>query len=112
VKPLVNFHPLVVLGNPEALKMIRSYGFVTFDEIVNEGYDDEWDPRRRFERVYAEVTRLCAMAEGDLRRLEQQITEKLIFNARWGLTRFPSVYREQRDNALVNDLLTATGGVQ
>jgi hypothetical protein len=112
VKPLVNFHPLVVLGNPAALKMIRSYGFVTFDEVVDEGYDDEWDPRRRFDRVYAEVTRLCAMSEEDLQRLEERITEKLIFNARWGLTRFPSIYREQRDTALVNDLLAATGRVQ
>ena len=33
--------------------MIRSYGFVTFEEMLDEGYDDDWDPRRRFDRVYA-----------------------------------------------------------
>ena len=109
VKPLVNFHPLLVLGNPAALQMIRSYGFVTFEELFDEGYDDEWDPRRRFEHVYAQVCRLCATGDDEWRQLEQRVADKLIFNARWGLTRFPSVYREQRDRALVNELLAATG---
>ena len=108
LKPLVNFHPLLVLGNPDALKMIRSYGFVTFGEIVDERYDDEWDPRRRFDLVYAEVRRLCAATDGEWQRFEQQVSEKLAFNARWGLTRFPSVYRQQYDRALVSDLLIAT----
>ena len=110
VKPLVNFQPLLVLGNPEALKMIRSYGFVTFEGVIDEEYDDEQDPRRRFERVYAEFRRLCAMTDDELRRVEERIAEKLMFNARWGLTRLPSVYRQQQDVELVNALIAAARG--
>ena len=107
VKPLVNFHPVIVLGNPAALQMIRSYGFVTFPELFDESYDDDVDPRRRFERVYAEIMRLCRLGEEEWRRLAERVADKLIFNARWGLTRMPSIYRQQRDMALVNEILIA-----
>jgi hypothetical protein len=107
IKPLVNFHPVIVLGNPGALKMIHSFGFATFDEIVDESYDDEWDPRRRFDLAYGEFVRMCRLGDDQLRKIEAAIADKLIFNARWGLTRFPNIYRRQRDVALVNDILSA-----
>jgi hypothetical protein len=109
VKPLVNFHPLLVFGNPGALAMIRSYGFVTFEDVFDESYDDEWDPRRRFERVYAEVIRACRWSDEEWRSVEARIEEKLIFNARWGLTQFPRSYRRQRDAVLVTQILEALG---
>ena len=105
IKPLVNFQPLIVLGNPGALKMIQGFGFATFDEVVDESYDEELDPGTRFDLVYREVVRLCGLDEDELNTLENTIEDKLIFNARWGLTRFPGVYRSQRDVAMVNDIL-------
>lgn len=110
VKPLVNFHPLIVLGNPGALQMIQSYGFVTFDDILDESYDDEWDPRRRFDRAYAEFARVCALDDAEWQRMEERIADKLMFNARWGLTRVPTIYRQQRDAALVNQILLSVAG--
>lgn len=112
LKPLVNFHPLLVFGNPGALAMIRSYGFTTFDDVFDESYDDEWDPRRRFDRVYAEMTRACGWSDEEWRRVETRIREKLIFNVQWGLIRFPRDYRRQRDAALVTQILEAVGRPQ
>jgi hypothetical protein len=114
IKPLVNFHPMLVLGNPHALRMIRDYGFVTFDELFDESYDDEWDPRSRFELVYAKVVRACRWSDDEWQRAERRIEEKLIFNARWGLTQFPSVYRRQHDPVLVDRILdlTRAGGAR
>ena len=108
-KPLANFHPMLVLGNPGSLAMIRSYGFATFDDIFDESYDDELDPRRRFDMVYQEVERLSRLDEDALLALERRVSDKLIFNARWGLTKFPGVYRTQRDTALVNEILMSVG---
>jgi hypothetical protein len=110
VKPLVNFHPLLVFGNPGALKMIRGYGFETFGEMFDESYDDEPDPRTRFDLVYREIVRMCRLDEGELARLEEAVTEKLIFNAQWGLTRFAGVCRAGRDEAVVDDILAAVRG--
>jgi hypothetical protein len=110
LKPLVNFHPLVLFGNPGSLKRVRDYGFATFDNIVDESYDQEDDPRRRFDMAYAELVRLCRLDDHALSDLERQASDRLIFNAQWGLTRFPSIYRAQRDTALVNEIITSVRG--
>lgn len=107
-KPLANFHPMLVLGNPGSLALIRSYGFQTFGDVYDESYDDELDPRKRFDLVYQQVVRLCRMDERDLASIEQRVADKLIFNARWGLTTFPSTFRAQRDVALVDEILRVT----
>ena len=109
VKPLANFHPMLLLGNPGSLAMIRSYGFATFGDVFDEAYDEELDPRRRFDLVYRELTRLCGLDESELLAIERRVADKLIFNARWGLTRFPGIYRTQRDTALVNEILVSVG---
>lgn len=110
LKPLVNFHPMIVFGNPGSLLRVQDYGFVTFDDIIDESYDQEPDPRRRFDMAYAELRRLCRLDDDGLRDLEERTTDRLIFNARWGLTRFPGIYRAQRDTALVNEILASVRG--
>jgi hypothetical protein len=107
LKPLVNFHPLLVLGNPGALEIIREYGFATFEDLFDESYDAELDPRRRFDRVYEQFRRACERPEQEWVRLEQCVQERLIENARWGLTRFPSTFRRQQDPIVVNRVLKA-----
>jgi hypothetical protein len=107
LKPLVNFHPLVIFGNPGSLQRARAYGFVTFDDTIDESYDQESNPRRRFDLAYAELVRLCRLSENELSALEKRTSDRLIFNARWGLTRFAGIYRAQRDVALVNEILAA-----
>jgi hypothetical protein len=107
LKPLVNFHPMILFGNPGSLLRVQDYGFVTFDDIIDESYDQEPNPRRRFDMAYAELTRLCRLDETALRSVEERTTDRLIFNARWGLTRFPGIYRAQRDTALVNEILAS-----
>jgi hypothetical protein len=109
LKPLVNFQPLVVFANPGALKMVREYGFVTFENIIDESYDEEPDARRRFELAYAEFARLCTLSERDWARVERDIEERLAFNAHWGLTRLPSEVRQRRDCSLVDEILRAVG---
>jgi hypothetical protein len=96
LKPLLNLHPFLILGSPGSLQLVRSYGFQTFSGIFDERYDEEEDPRRRFDMVYEQVRRLCALDEAELSRLSDRVSEILIFNACWGLTelqdRFVSVY--------------------
>ena len=110
IKPLVNFHPLIVLGNPGSLKMVRSYGFVTFEDYFDESYDDELDPRRRFDLVYQQVVRLCRMDEAELARRESALADKLVFNAQWGMLHFAGICSAERDRALVDDIVPRSAG--
>jgi hypothetical protein len=109
LKPLLNFHPFMVFGNPGALRMIRELGFVTFPELFDEAYDEEPEPRRRFELAFAQLRRLCAMDEPELARLEAAISEKLVFNAEHGLTRLPAIYRDEIDMAVMKQILAPCG---
>jgi hypothetical protein len=110
LKPLVNYQPLVSFGNPGSLQMLRELGFATFEEAIDERYDVEDDPRRRFEMAYAEVRRLCALDEAELARLEAALASKLEHNARWGLFDLPRTRRGEHDRALIDQILAATGG--
>ncbi len=104
-RALLNFHPIVMFGAHGALRLIEEFGFQTFHGYVDQSYDAEPDARRRFDRAYAEVRRLCALGEAELRRLELASAETLEFNAHWGLTRAPRIYREERNVRLVDDLI-------
>lgn len=104
-KALVNFHPLVFLGNPGSLDFLREYGFQTFEGFFDEAYDREFDPRRRFDLVYDQVVALCRADEAELARRTAAIEEALVHNAHWGLTKLPGVIRRERDAALLRAVL-------
>jgi hypothetical protein len=105
-KALLNFHPHVVLGNPGALSRARAFGFQSFAGEIDESYDQEPDPRRRFEMAYAEIVRLARLDEAELERREQRLAEVLTANARWGLIGFPEEYRRRWDPEIISSLLT------
>jgi hypothetical protein len=107
MKALVNFEPFAVLGNPHALKALRALGFSTFPQMFDETYDEVFDPRERFERVYGQVLRLARMDQADLARLERDVAETLLHNAQWGLVTMPTVARRNAFRALIAAILAA-----
>ncbi len=104
-KALVNFQPVILLGNPTSLEFIRDLGFETFPAFFDERYDQELDPRRRFDLVYAQVKALCRTEEADLLRRTAEINERLVHNARWGLTKLPTRFRAEIDAHLVDAII-------
>ena len=104
-KPLVNFHPMLVLGNPGTLALVRQYGFQTFGGLFDERYDEEPDARRRFDLVFAELERLCRQDRQRLPQMIAAVSETLKFNARHGLVELPRRFREELGPGLVTALL-------
>ncbi len=106
LKPLLGFHPFLVLGNPGALQLLRGYGFETFSGVFDERYDTEPNPRRRFDMVYAELRRLCALDEPQIARASAELSEIVSFNACWGLTELPRRFRQTLLAGLVDQLVS------
>lgn len=104
-KALLNFHPQVIFGNAGAVERLRAFGFQSFSPWIDETYDLEPDPRRRFDLAYAELQRLCAKDETEMARMEAELTEILVANARWGLVGMAEQYRRVWDPELVSSLL-------
>jgi hypothetical protein len=109
-KPLLCFHPLIVLGGCFSLELIRDFGFRTFPELFDESYDSETDLLTRFRMVYGEVERLCRMDQAELARRHQAAEEAVVFNAWWGLTQLPALFRDRVDTVLVDWLIALARG--
>ena len=48
-KPFGFFQPVLLVGSPNTLEFVRSFGFKTFNGFIDESYDKETDNAKRFE---------------------------------------------------------------
>jgi hypothetical protein len=64
-KPIVSKQPFMLLAAPGNLAYLRSYGFKTFDGIIDESYDKIQDNDLRITSVVKELTAYCKLSESE-----------------------------------------------
>lgn len=79
-KPIVALRPFVLAAAPGNLAYLKSYGFKTFDQWIDESYDNEHDPEVRLDMIADEITKLCAMSEKQLQQMHRDMLPVLIHN--------------------------------
>ena len=62
-KPIVSKQPFMLLAAPGNLSYLRSYGFKTFDGIIDESYDTIQDPDQRTEAVVDQLAWYCNLSD-------------------------------------------------
>ena len=65
---------------PGNLAYLKSYGFKTFDQWIDESYDTIDDPDQRLQAIVDQTQRLCAMSDSDLRQMHQEMQPVLEHN--------------------------------
>jgi hypothetical protein len=60
LKPIVTRRPFVVMGSCGVLRTLRQYGFMTFDGIIDESYDNEPNHQLRLDMIVGEIKRIYA----------------------------------------------------
>jgi len=80
IKPIMNLHPFVVLGNPKTLEVLKSMGFETFDKWWDESYDDESDFKTRGIKLIKLVEDLCSKTHEEWKVMLEEMSELLINN--------------------------------
>lgn len=55
VKPIMNYHPFLILGNPGSIMQLQDMGFKTFSEFWDESYDTELDLKKRVNMIIEQV---------------------------------------------------------
>jgi hypothetical protein len=50
---------LILLGPVGSLRLLKEKGFKTFDDIIDEEYDNMQDPIQRFNAVVSEIKKFC-----------------------------------------------------
>ncbi|MBC8421788.1 MAG: hypothetical protein H8E03_00050 [Pelagibacteraceae bacterium] len=79
-KPIIHYHPFLIMGSPYTLKHMKKLGFKTFDNWWDESYDDELDNDKRFERVLNQALHFNNMELSDLHNLYIDMIPTLKYN--------------------------------
>lgn len=61
-KPIVSKQPFMLLAAPGNLAYLKSYGFKTFDSVIDESYDLIQDNDQRTEAVVAQINWYCNLS--------------------------------------------------
>jgi hypothetical protein len=79
-KPIVAQRPFMLAAAPGNLAYLKSYGFQTFDQWIDESYDNIQDPDQRLQAIVDQTQRLSAMSDSDLREMHQEMQTVLEHN--------------------------------
>jgi hypothetical protein len=79
-KPIVARRPFILVGAQGNLAYLKSYGFKTFDQWIDESYDLEADPDLRIQMVVNELDKLSKLDYNSLLAMHQEMQEVLDYN--------------------------------
>jgi hypothetical protein len=83
LRPIACQQPFIVLAGPGTLEYLRSYGFRTFDGIIDETYDTIQNSYDRLLAVVAEMKRISLLSPADKEKFAQEAKEICEFNHNW-----------------------------
>lgn len=73
LRPIACGKPFVAVAAPGALSVLRSYGFKTFAEVIDESYDVEHDSMSRMHKVIKVMTDIAASSPSQRARMSGEI---------------------------------------
>ena len=79
-KPIVSQRPFMLAAAPGNLAYLKSYGFRTFDQWIDESYDKIQDHDCRLQAIVDQTQRICAMSHVELRQMHQDMQSVLLHN--------------------------------
>ena len=79
-KPIVSKQPFMLLGAVGNLAYLKSYGFKTFEGIIDESYDTIQDNDLRTEAVVAQIAWYCALSAEAKRTVIEAIAPIVEYN--------------------------------
>ena len=79
-RPMMGLQPFISFAPWRTLATVRNLGFKTFSPFIDESYDEEIDPKKRFYMVLNEIKRLSEMDLIEIHRWYLSIKDILIHN--------------------------------
>lgn len=79
-KPIVSKQPFMLLASPGNLAYLKSYGFKTFDSVIDESYDLIQDNDARIEAVVKQLHWYCNLTPDEKTDTIQQLEPIIDFN--------------------------------
>ena len=79
-KPFGFFQPVLLVGSPNTLQFVRSFGFKTFNGFIDESYDKEIDNAKRFELIEKEIVKFSKMSKQEVHDWYWSMEDILVHN--------------------------------
>ena len=79
-KPFGFFQPVLLVGSPNTLQFVRSFGFKTFNGFIDESYDKEIDNAKRFELIEKEIIKFSKMSKQEVHDWYWSMEDILVHN--------------------------------
>lgn len=79
-KPIASKQPFMLIAAPGNLAYLKSYGFKTFDCVIDESYDTILDNDLRIDAVAQELKRLCNMTSKEKQTVLEAIMPIVEYN--------------------------------
>ena len=89
LRPIACGRPFILMATPGSLEYLRSYGFETFSDCIDETYDTIQNSSDRLRAVIAEMTRIAAMSDPAKKLLWKKLykisrkNQQLFFSSTW-----------------------------
>ena len=89
LRPIACGKPFILAATPGSLAYLRSYGFETFGNLIDESYDQIIDPVERLQCITAEMSRISKLPQKQKLQLWQSLYEiakrnkQLFFSDTW-----------------------------
>lgn len=80
IKPIMNYHPFLILGNPGSISQLKKIGFQTFSDFWDESYDNETNFKKRVEMITSQVIVLCNKSHEEWSQMLQEMEPILRHN--------------------------------
>jgi hypothetical protein len=100
LRPIACGHPFIIASTPGSLKYLQTYGFKTFNGIIDESYDNERDPIRRLNLIIDEMKKITSWSADEHTINWAKIKEITEYNKKHFFSNvfFNSVVSELRTN--------------
>ena len=74
-KAILSKNVFLLMGNPYSLNLLKSLGFKTFSDIIDESYDKEEIFYKRFLMLFEEIKKLCSLDVASLHKKLEPLNE-------------------------------------
>jgi hypothetical protein len=79
-KPINIGHPFIVVATPGHIRILKDYGFQTFDKWIDESYDDEIYLDKRLEIIISNIKRFSQYSIDELKQIRTEMEPVLRHN--------------------------------
>ena len=98
-KPIVSKQPFMLLAAPGNLAYLKSYGFKTFEGIIDESYDQIQDNDERTKAVVKQLAWYCGLSDAEKHDIQEKLAPIVEYNFEW----FYNGFREKITEELLEN---------